>query len=128
VHFGHNTAKALWKHLEEVGKCFGPEAVSEHAFAFCTERGPRAGNCILPRALYSIIDDIAARARVSNAHPHRFRHTFALKFLRNGGNQLTLMRLMGHTSLEMTKRYVALVQADLKEQHRKFSPGDRING
>ncbi len=59
-------------------------------------------------------------------NPYDLRHTFALEFLRNGGHTLALQRIMGHTSLDMTKRYVALTQADLKEQHGIASPLQKL--
>ncbi|MCE5222737.1 tyrosine-type recombinase/integrase [bacterium] len=49
--------------------------------------------------------------------PYSLRHCFALYYLRNAGNIFTLQRTMGHTDLNMTKRYLALTQADMKEQH-----------
>lgn len=54
--------------------------------------------------------------------PYDLRHAFALQFLRNGGNALALQRTLGHSSLTMTRRYVALSQDDLKEQHALASP------
>jgi site-specific recombinase XerD len=54
--------------------------------------------------------------------PYDLRHSFALNFLRNGGNVFALQKLMGHSTLDMTKRYLALTQGDLQEQHAKASP------
>jgi site-specific recombinase XerD len=54
--------------------------------------------------------------------PYDLRHAFALQFLRNGGNALALQRILGHSDLTMTRRYVALTQDDLKEQHALASP------
>lgn len=54
--------------------------------------------------------------------PYDLRHIFALQYLRNQGNALTLQRTLGHTDLSMTKRYVALTQEDLREQHAIASP------
>lgn len=54
--------------------------------------------------------------------PYDLRHSFALNFLRNGGNVFALQRMMGHTDLSMTKRYIALTSQDLKDQHDKASP------
>lgn len=48
---------------------------------------------------------------------HATRHTFALNYLRRGGSVFHLQRLLGHTSLEMTRRYVNLTTQDLQEQH-----------
>lgn len=58
--------------------------------------------------------------------PHAFRRGFAVEFLRNGGNVFTLQQLMGHTSLDMTRRYVTFLDDDLKEAHLRFSPVDRL--
>lgn len=57
-----------------------------------------------------------------HVRPYDLRHTFALNFLRNGGNVFALQRIMGHTCLEMTRRYLALTEGDIREQHDKASP------
>lgn len=58
--------------------------------------------------------------------PYDLRHSFALIFLRGGGNALALQRTLGHTDLTMTKRYVNLAESDLKEQHAMASPLNRL--
>lgn len=77
---------------------------------------------LTPNSLIKILKRIGMRAGVSNVYCHRFRHSFALQFLRNGGDPLTLQRLMGHASLTMTVRYVALDTEDLLAQHARSSP------
>jgi integrase len=54
------------------------------------------------------------------------RHAFALSYLRNGGDTLSLQRIMGHTDLTMTKRYVAYTLGDIKEQHAHVSPVNKL--
>lgn len=61
-----------------------------------------------------------------NVSPYDLRHSFAIMFLRNGGNVFALQHEMGHADLSMTKRYVNLVQNDLKEQHCIASPVSRF--
>ncbi|UWX64504.1 tyrosine-type recombinase/integrase [Deinococcus rubellus] len=58
--------------------------------------------------------------------PHAFRRGFAVEFLRNGGDVFTLQQIMGHTNLEMTRRYVTFLDDDLKTAHLRFSPVDRL--
>ena len=66
-------------------------------------------------------------AEVPKFHPHACRHTFSVRFLVNGGDAFSLQKILGHTSLEMTRKYVNLASGDVKEKHRKFSPMDNLN-
>ncbi len=59
---------------------------------------------------------------------HTFRRTFAINCLRNGMNIYVLARLMGHTDIIILRQYLALVDADLSEAHRKFGAVDRLLG
>jgi len=63
---------------------------------------------------------------ISVCSPHNFRRYFAVSYLRNGGDVFSLQKLLGHTSLEMTRRYAELAQTDIVEKHRRFSPGDML--
>ena len=57
-----------------------------------------------------------------NLHLAYLRHALALSYLRNGGDTLSWQRIMGHTDLTMTKRYVTYTLGDIKEQHAMASP------
>jgi len=59
--------------------------------------------------------------------PHRLRHSFAISFLRNGANPFELQIALGHTTLEMTRRYTqALGFDDVFKRHVLASPVDRL--
>ncbi len=64
---------------------------------------------------------------VTKLHAHRLRHTFAVNFLSAGGDLETLRRILGHESLEVTKRYLSGLHADqVKRLYDEYSPMDRL--
>jgi len=70
---------------------------------------------------------LAKRSGVHRLHAHLCRHTFATRFLINGGDVFTLQQILGHSTLEMVKHYVNLAANHVAIQHQKFSPLDRLN-
>ncbi len=56
---------------------------------------------------------------------HVLRHTFASHFMMNGGNILTLQRILGHANLTMTMRYAHLAPEHLQEAV-KLNPLSRL--
>ena len=47
-----------------------------------------------------------------NGHPHQMRHSFAVNWLRCGGDIVTLHRILGHSKLQTTMEYLKLVPID----------------
>ena len=72
------------------------------------------------RVLHNTLRDIARAAGCTGrVNPHRLRHSFATEMVRLGVSLPALMRMMGHTDIRMTLRYVEVVQLDLqREFHR----------
>lgn len=58
--------------------------------------------------------------------PHTFRHYFAVKYLRSGGEAFSLMRILGHTDMTMTNRYVRYASNEINEIHERASPVENI--
>jgi integrase/recombinase XerD len=67
-----------------------------------------------------------AHVQGTRGSAHTFRHTMAKWYLLNGGDAFSLMYILGHTNIEMTKRYVDLFSRDLHVQHQKASPLEAI--
>jgi len=70
---------------------------------------------------------IGSRAGVKDCHPHRFRHTFAIFYLRNGGDPYTLQAILGHSSMHMVQSYLKLSQIDFDIKHQLASPVENMH-
>lgn len=76
--------------------------------------------------LTQVMKRLETRSGIDGVTCHGFRRTFALEFLRGGGNIYVLAKLMGHASIDVLKHYLAITQDDLKAAHEKHSPGDNM--
>lgn len=63
---------------------------------------------------------------VARTNIHGLRHNFAKGWVQNNGNMFALQKILGHSSLDMTRKYVKLFSEDIKEDFDKFSPLDTI--
>jgi len=73
-------------------------------------------------AIKTLFKRIKKKYNFAEFHPHLLRHSFATLFLKNGGDSLVLQDILGHTTLEMTKRYVHLANSIKMAEQRKYSP------
>ncbi|MVN85316.1 tyrosine-type recombinase/integrase [Deinococcus sp. HMF7620] len=89
----------------------------------------RSGEPLTRSGVSQLLADLAAAVSIPRAHaaPHAFRRAFAVNYLRNGGDVFSLQHVLGHTSLEMTRRYVNLLPEDLKVAHIRVSPADHAS-
>jgi len=78
-------------------------------------------------AIKLIVRRLGKEAGISGVHIHQLRHTFAISFLRAGGDVFSLQYLLGHSTLVMTQRYLQSLNAeDAMKAHRRFSPLDSL--
>lgn len=69
------------------------------------------------------LHEVAELSGVKKAvRPHILRHTGALLYIQNGGDPFSLQKILGHTDMSMTRKYVNMTNADVKIQHNFFSP------
>lgn len=109
VFLGRRTKEVVWKYLTHLPDELRP---SEPLFS------------LKAASIRLLINRIGANAKITRCHPHRFRHTFAVNYLLNGGDVFTLQRLMGHRTLDMTMRYLHFVKSNLADVHQRASPVD----
>jgi site-specific recombinase XerD len=55
-------------------------------------------------------------------HPHMQRHSFASAWVENGGDVFTLQIVMGHSEIEMTRRYWHYNQKKITEVFGRAAP------
>jgi integrase/recombinase XerD len=115
VYLGNVAREALWRYVAK-----RRDARPGDPLFATTRHGSMDRN-----ALRKLLLSAGKRAEiVEPVTPHRLRHTFAITYLRNGGDVYTLQRLLGHSSMEMVRRYLALAQTDIADAHRRASPVD----
>jgi integrase/recombinase XerD len=86
----------------------------------------REGKRLTAAGLRQIIRRRAEQAHIPEPQLHDFRRTFALECLRSGMDIITLMHLMGHTTTDVLRRYLKLVERDLQAGHENASPADKL--
>lgn len=114
VFVGNVAQKALWKMMIE-RKDAKP---GEPLFSSNTGEHLNRSN------LRHLLQRIGKRVEVSNVHPHRFRHTFAITAFRNGANVAVIKESLGHATLDMTLRYAHIAEVDMEKAGQAYSPAD----
>ncbi|MBQ0163398.1 MAG: site-specific integrase [Treponema sp.] len=77
---------------------------------FCTWFGTKLDK----RSLYQAMYEYNHNRGVEKTGIHRFRHTFAKKWVLMGGSVVSLQKVLGHSSLNITENYLNMLTSDLK--------------
>jgi integrase/recombinase XerD len=115
VFLGKAARSALWRYLAEREDGQDPEAP---LFLVKNDRPMNR------TALRLVIGHLGQKVGIQKCHPHRFRHTFAITYLRSGGDLFTLQALLGHSTLDMVQHYARIAEIDVAQAHRRASPAD----
>lgn len=117
VVFQNTTKEYLRKYLRLRG------ILDHDYFWISTEGDPYSRNTLQGRLNQYGKDANITNKRVSC---HTFRHTFAKMYITNGGDAISLQKLLGHSSLDMVRHYVNLWGTDVQKMHRKYSPVEKL--
>ncbi|MBQ8302023.1 MAG: tyrosine-type recombinase/integrase [Clostridia bacterium] len=121
VPFGEFTAKTIVDYLAVTDQaCYCDALIIKVSETLCGFEG------ITQATIKNMFRRLKARAGIPRLYPHLLRHTFATRYLENGGNIYTLQAILGHTSLEMVKKYLHLATNRIRSDFPKFSPLDNI--
>jgi len=78
-------------------------------------------------AVTSILDRLAKKTGIERLHAHLLRHTYATRFLLNGGDIFLLKQNLGHSTLAMVEHYRHIASREAAILSETFSPLDRMN-
>jgi integrase/recombinase XerD len=86
--------------------------------------GTRNGTVVSTRNFERDFRELGLRLHITGVRcsPHTLRHTFAVNYLRAGGNLFYLSKILGHSSVKTTERYLQSLQVeDLQAVHNRLS-------
>ena len=120
VPMGAMVQKVLWRYVFHFR--LEPECELDD-YLFLTMDGKQ----LQPNAIKLLLNRWGKRAGVSRLHAHLCRHTFATNFLSyECGDVFRLQQILGHTTLEMVRRYVHYTSVHTMIQDHVSSPVDRM--
>ena len=111
---------ALASVLQEYLRIWSRE--KESGWLFCGTDESQCTVSALHQALWTYCDKRGIRSKGM----HALRHSYSRRYIINGGNAFTLQKMLCHSTMEMTRRYVQLFSDDLKRDYEKISPLDNI--
>ena len=77
-------------------------------------------------AIKNMFRKLKVKTGIKRIRAHLLRHTFATLYLENGGDIYSLQSILGHTSLEMVKKYIHITHRKTIVNFTSFSPIDNL--
>lgn len=96
---------------------------SSDDWLFCNSFGQQ----LIKTGCYQMLQRYQKARGIETMGVHRYRHTFAKHWILNGGNVVTLSKLLGHSSLNITQHYINLVTTDLTKQVEEINLLDKFS-
>ncbi len=123
--FGSRTNALLSEYLNEENKRVTISEPSDQELPLF--RSARGSQPLTRSGLLHLLKRLGQRAGFrEDVCVHALRRSFAVQMLRNGANVFSVQAMLGHTNLQMTRKYCAMALTDTEAQHRQFSPMDRL--
>lgn len=93
------------------------KAKDDDEYLFCNE----FGNQLVKSTIYHQMYWYNKNRGVETTGIHRYRHTFAKKWVMMGGNVVALQKILGHSSLAITQNYLNLLTSDVAKEMNEFN-------
>ena len=91
-------------------------------YVFCNSYGGKGDI----RSYQEMLAKYNRKRGVSKTSAHLYRHTFAKRWILNGGDIFRLQKLLGHSNLDIVKEYVNMFGHDLTKDYTSFNPLDTL--
>lgn len=91
-------------------------------YVFCTVTGKKA----TVRGYQDALKRYNLSRGVAKTSSHLYRHTFAKNWIKNNGDIFRLQKMLGHSTLDVTREYVNMFSTDLSDDFEKFNPLDQM--
>jgi len=120
VSVGRSTIKCLWNYIKKRAVI----DVNTNPYLFLIRRG----TTLSARGVQIVFRNLKKKLNLDGRKlsPHLLRHSFSLAYIEYGGDPFSLQRILGHTDQTTTSKYVNMARNNVKAQHSKYSPGERL--
>ena len=118
---------SLIRIIRDYIKATTPDDIERSEYLFCSITNEQ----LTPNALKHAIRDYNLSRGVSITSAHALRHTFAKNYIASGGDCFKLQKILGHSTLDMTRKYVDLLTEDIQndfEEHNLLEKLASPNG
>jgi site-specific recombinase XerD len=112
VPFTIHLRKILWRYMEDCKPLYGD-------LVFWQALGQPLNERNVLDDFHQMCAHLNIKAAKNSFHP--LRHTMATNYIRQGGDPARLQRILGHSSITTTMKYVHLQTEDLKKVHHQYS-------
>ena len=96
---------------------------SDEDYLFCNSYGNKLHKSTISGSLHQY----NYNRTITKTGIHRYRHTFAKKWILAGGSVVTLQKILGHSSLSITEGYINMLTEDIKRDIDRFNILEQFN-
>lgn len=92
-------------------------------YLFCNTYGEQRDK----RTYQEMLANYNKKRGIAKTSAHLYRHTFAKKWILNGGDIFRLQKILGHSDLTMVREYVNMFGNEISLDFNRFNPLDNMN-